>query len=207
MLLVRRIWNWCRRFRHRCGYGVHSPSDFFLITSVVYEELPYYAYKELRKHPLPKSLPHYREKVNRLLFRLVNHFRPSALVEVGTGNGDAIRYMRSARPSMKSVSLEGVDAKETMNRLKAELDAVEKVGFLHIGPTPYYMEAFEAVFPFLDEHSCVVVGDIHASKERESWWKQLIRDERVRISFDLYDIGLLLFEDKRFKQNYIVNFF
>ena len=49
MLLVRRIWNWCRRFRHRCGYGVHSPSDFFLITSVIYEELPYYAYKALKE--------------------------------------------------------------------------------------------------------------------------------------------------------------
>ena len=29
---TRRLYNWCRRFRHRCGYGVHSPSDFFLIT-------------------------------------------------------------------------------------------------------------------------------------------------------------------------------
>ena len=53
----------------------------------------------------------------------------------------------------------------------------------------------------------MVVGDIYASKEREAWWKQLTQDERVRISFDLYDVGLLLFENKRFKQNYIVNFF
>ena len=38
MFFLHRIWNWCSRFRHRCGYGVHSPSDFFLITSVVYEK-------------------------------------------------------------------------------------------------------------------------------------------------------------------------
>ena len=50
MNLIRRIWYWCRRFRYRCGYGVHSPSDFFLITSVVYEKLPYYAYRELENH-------------------------------------------------------------------------------------------------------------------------------------------------------------
>ena len=29
MFFLHRIWNWCSRFRHRCGYGVHSPSDFF----------------------------------------------------------------------------------------------------------------------------------------------------------------------------------
>ena len=32
MFFLHRIWNWCSRFRHRCGYGVHSPSDFFLIS-------------------------------------------------------------------------------------------------------------------------------------------------------------------------------
>ena len=109
MLLARRIWNWCRRFRHRCGYGVHSPSDFFLITSVMYERLPYYAYGRLKEFSSTKSLPHYRKKVNRLLFRLVNYFRPTTLIEVGEGNGDAIRYMKEARTSMTSISLKGLD--------------------------------------------------------------------------------------------------
>ena len=62
MLLARRIWNWCKRFRHRCGYGVHSPSDFFLITSVIYEKLPYYAYEELKKSNSSRRLLRYREK-------------------------------------------------------------------------------------------------------------------------------------------------
>jgi len=206
MLLVKRIWNWCRHFRYRCGYGVHSPSDFFLITSVIYEALPYYAYETLRKTPTSKERPYYREKVNRLLFRLVNFYHPSTLMEVGEGNGDALRYMRAARPSMKSVGLDG-ESKNTMLCLKDELEQMKNVGFLHIGPTSYYMEVFEKVFPYLNEQSCVVVGEIHTSKQREEWWKKLIQDERVRISFDLHDIGILLFEAKRFKQNYIVNFF
>ena len=62
-------------------------------------------------------------------------------------------------------------------------------------------------YPYLHAQSCVVVGNIHENKERKEWWNQLLIDERVRISFDLYDIGLVLFEEKRFKQNYKVNFF
>lgn len=207
MLLVRRIWNWCRRFRYRCGYGVHSPSDFFLITSVIYESRPYYAYDRLKASSGLKSLPHYREKVNKLLFRLVNFFRPASLVEVGEGNGDSIRYIREARTSMTSVSLKGEDREETLRQLKVELDKMQQVDFLHIAHTSYYMEVFEMAYPYLHSGSCVVVGDIYGSKEREAWWNLLLADERIRISFDLYDIGLLLFEDKRFKQNYKVNFF
>ena len=207
MLLARRIWNWCRRFRYRCGYGVHSPSDFFLITSVMYEYMPYYAYGTLKTSPVSKSLPHYRVKINKLLFRLVNYFRPASLVEVGEGNGDAIRYMRGARSSMVSVTMNGVDKAETLCRLKDELERMKRVDFLHIAFTPYYKEVFELAFPYLCSSSCIVIGDIYSSKERRAWWKQLIADERIRISFDLYDIGLLLFEEKRFKQNYIVNFF
>ena len=201
MLLAQRIWNWCRRFRYRCGYGVHSPSDFFLITSVVYERLPYYAYERLKKTSSSKSLPHYREKVNKLLFRLVNFYRPGSLIEVGEGNGEAFRYMNQARTSMVSVGLKGVEKEETLCRLEAELKRLEKVDFLHIAFTPFYKEIFEIAFPYLHDESCVVVGDIYASAEREAWWKELISDERVRMSFDLYDIGLLRFEKKRFKQN------
>ena len=207
MLLAQRIWNWCRRFRYRCGYGVHSPSDFFLITSVVYEDLPYYAYERLKMSSSSKSLPHYREKVNKLLFRLVNYFRPMSLIEVGEGNGDAFRYISNARTSMVSVSLKGEEKDETLHRLEMELKRLEKVDFLHIAFTPYYKEVFELAFPYLHDESCVVVGGIYTSEKRKTWWKELTNDERVRISFDLYDIGLLRFEKKRFKQNYIVNFF
>jgi hypothetical protein len=57
MFFLHRIWNWCSRFRHRCGYGVHSPSDFFLITSVVYEKYHYYAYRVLKERGFPAYLP------------------------------------------------------------------------------------------------------------------------------------------------------
>ena len=105
MFFLCRLWIWCKRFRHRCGYGVHSPSDFFLITSIIYERSPYYAYRTLKKRGFSNYLPHYRRKVNRLLFRLVNYFRPKSLIEVGIGNGASISYMRAASRTMDSVCL------------------------------------------------------------------------------------------------------
>ena len=37
-------------------------------------------------------------------------------------------------------------------------------------------------------------------------WRSILSDERVRVSFDLYYCGILMFDKKRFKQNYIINF-
>lgn len=206
MLLVQRIWNWCRRFRYRCGYGVHSPSDFFLITSVIYEKLPYYAYRTLEEEPFPSSLPHYRKKVNRLLFRLVNHLQPCSLIEVGMDNGASIGYMRAARTSMKASIIKGQDLGVTQKELGENIRILGGVDMLHIGHTPYYKEVFEKTLPHVNGRSCIIVGNIYQSKEKKEWWKQLTEDDRVRLTFDLYDIGLVFFDEKRIKQNYIVNF-
>lgn len=48
LLCLKRPFIWLSRFRHRCGYGVHSPFAFGLITDVVYERRPYYAYANLK---------------------------------------------------------------------------------------------------------------------------------------------------------------
>lgn len=51
LLALKRPFIWLYRFRHRCGYGVHSPFAFNLITHVIYESTPYYKYEELVTAP------------------------------------------------------------------------------------------------------------------------------------------------------------
>lgn len=206
MAVLRRYWNWCRRFRHRCGYGVHSPSDFFLITSVIYEKGMYYAYQPLGKKRFSAYLPHYRKKVNRLLFRLVNYLKPSTLIEVGVGNGASISYMRAARTSMQSHTIKGKNREKTLEALDKHIQTLGGIDLLHIGYTPHYQEVFGQAVPFVHDGSCFIIGNPYQTKEKEMWWKRLQEDERVRLTFDLYDIGLIFFDRKRIKQNYIVNF-
>ena len=66
---------WLARFRHRKGYGVHSPFAFRFITDVIYESHPYYGYALLDRG-LPLSM---RLRVRRglhLLLRIANHLQP-----------------------------------------------------------------------------------------------------------------------------------
>lgn len=206
MFFPHRLWIWCRRFRHRCGYGVHSPSDFFLVTSVIYEKRNYYAYRTLKKRGFPNYLPHYRRKVNRLLFRLVNYFRPKSLIEVGIGNGASISYMRAACKTMASVTMKGRDWEKTSQQLDDALKMMQTIDCLHIAHTPFYREVFEKMLPHAETHSCFIISGIHETKEKKLWWNQIVADERTGITFDLYDIGLVFFDKARYKQHYIINF-
>ena len=219
-----KVWNWCRRFRKRCGYGVHSPYDFYLITFVIYEKLPYYVYtplKELRNEV--KSLSHYREKVDKLLFRLVNHLRPSLLLEIGTGSGLSSCYMASGNQQMdvltsdqhcnpevkkiladySRIKYDEMDLQDMFLEWDKKKDAKVMV---HIAHTPNYKEAYEKLLPLADERTCFVIGSPYADKEKKSWWKEVIADSRTGVTFDLYDIGLIFFDKKRIKEHRIVNF-
>mgnify|MGYP000343816639 FL=1 len=89
-LTLKRPFIWLSRFRHRCGYGVHSPFAFSLITQVIYESTPYYKYKDLAVEQKKlasqkdKNWTYESKKVKRLLFRLVNYTQPDTIVDAGT---------------------------------------------------------------------------------------------------------------------------
>ena len=220
-----RLWNWCKRFRNRCGYGVHSPSDFFLITFVIYERLPYYAYARLHKmRKEMECLPHYREKVDKLLFRLANYLRPSLLLEIGTGSGLSSCYMMEGDRQMEVVTVTDSYEKSARNLLsdypKALYGAydIEQIKnrwiqaatskvIVHIAHTNRYKEIFESLVPLVGANTCFIISSPYADNIKKEWWKKVIMDPRTGVTFDLYDIGLVFFDKKRVKEHRVVNFF
>lgn len=226
MKILKRICIWCLRFRHRRGYGVHSPFAFGLITDVILESLPYYAYGELKevRRSLPKGTKVYPERVDRLLFRLVNRFSPQRIVEVGTGAGLSLCYMAAGRMGAQCISLPGNDASSVvdevvdqcknvtvvkgplMDVLRKELSLEPEVDFLHIAHTQDFSLVWEIFFPYATENTLVVIEGIHATKAKREWWRKVVADERTGVTFDLYDLGIVFFDHSKKKQHYIVNF-
>lgn len=222
--LLFRGWNWCRRFRKRCGYGVHSPSDFFLITFVIYEKLPFYAYERLLGFRQRSGIrPEHREKVDRLLFRLVNYLQPKYLLEIGTGSGISIRYMAEARKAMSVSTFSDAmsDRVGDIPGCRNDIDfystglagfvsfleeSQEKPDMIHIAHTSEYESAFEAVLPYVSPNTCVIISLPYNDKEKKEWWKKVVEDERTGVTFDLYDIGIVFFNPKRVKEHRVVNF-
>ena len=94
------------RFRYRKGFGVHSPFVYNLITKVIEEKAPFYAFEEIenfRKKLLNGSnelrvitaketqSPNY----GAFLFRLMNFFRCKSVLQVGSSTGVMSLYLAS----------------------------------------------------------------------------------------------------------------
>lgn len=205
-LSLKRPYIWIRRFRKRCGYGVHSPFAFDLITNVIYENTPYYAYRELAtaRKMAGKESPEMKtdslEKVDRLLFRLVNRVQPNTIIEIGPYNVTSL-YLKAGKTTANYFSFPTLVRQDEM--------PVSSVDFLYFNDykNPEWVEqSFDVWANHVQTNSLFVVNGIHYSKAMKSLWERLKSDDRVGITFDLYDVGLLFFDLSKIKQHYVVNF-
>lgn len=206
ILTLKRPFIWLFRFRHRCGYGVHSPFAFNLITHVIYQRTPYYKYKELleaeKKMVWEKDKQWRREpkRVKKLLFRLVNDSQPRTIVDVGTLGASAL-YLQAGK--------EGADytAASELNELFLETGIPVDFLYLHDYKRPEFVEeVFRICAARTTERTLFVIEGIRYTSAMKALWKVLQQDERVGITFDLYDLGLLYFDTSKQKQDYLVNF-
>lgn len=202
ILKVKRPFVWLKRIRHRCGYGVHSPFAFSFITDVVYEKGSYYCYRTLheqRRWGRNALSRRFSEKINRLLFRIANYCQPRTVVTFGaTPSVDS--YIAAARRSAqvvrcKAVANPSTALPESIDLLYVDADSAEVTE-----------QIFTDVLPRLEEQSVCIVMGISYSKEMKQLWQRLKMNEKVGITFDLYDLGVIFFDRKKIKQHYIVNF-
>lgn len=201
---IKRPFIWLSRFRYRCGYGVHSPFAFSLITDVIYEKRPYYAYRTLaveqKKLAKERGWDRGTRKVNRLLFRLVNRMQPAHIIEVGHPSITSL-YLQFAKPSAEFLFA------SDLSELFLEADASIDFLYLNEGRNSVLLEdVFRVCVRRTTSKSVFVIRGIGYSKSMKALWKRLQEDERVGITFDLYDVGILFFDQTKIKQHYIVNF-
>lgn len=161
-------------------------------------------------------------KYGRLLFRIINEYELKHVLELGTGTGVSALYMAAANQTGRIMSLEGNEhlAAVSRNTFKQAGYAIELV----IGPFDKMLpqvlknietvdlafldgnhkrEAtlryFEAILPHLHDGSVVVLDDINWSVEMMDTWHILKQHPKVKLSVDLYRMGLLFF-NKDFRE-------
>ena len=182
-LLTARCWRWLCRWRHRRGYGVHSPYAFHFITDVVYESSAYYAYAPLHRRLTAANWYAMRydtlcglsEKDIRLLFRLVNFCQPSCFLFHGAS--EVLAYLPSEVPTRV---------------------------FIYEDKAHRCLSSLPSIFPF---GSMMVVRGIHRNAAAETAWKTLKQRAEVTLTFDLGRFGIALSVEKMAKQDYIVCYF
>ena len=66
-----------------------------------------------------------------------------------------------------------------------------------------WREQLALLYNKVDAQTVLIIEDIWRNKEA---WHEIVADEHTSITFDLYYCGLVMFDKKRTKQHYIINF-
>ena len=202
MNAVGRLWIRLKRFRHRRGYGVHSPFAFDFLTFVVYERGEYYAYRDLTgRHPVSVFQRNgHLVKCRKFLFRLANYVHPAVIRLVGNVKAAEADYLSAgcqsadvvcARPDAAGWAAEGAARKVELVCLAEDVPPAEWKAWV-AGPSS-------------ESSACLIVGP-YRSEERRRAWEDVKRLDAVVVSFDLYDYGLVFFDRSKQRQHYIIWF-
>lgn len=66
-----------------------------------------------------------------------------------------------------------------------------------------YCERLKTICSKANEQMVLIVEGLWKDK---NFWREITSDERTSVTFDLYYCGIVLFDKKRTKKNYIINF-
>ena len=185
-------WRWLRRCGCSRGFGVQSPSAYAFIRHVINEHYPYYAYRELlvRLAHLDKR----EHKTGRLLLRLANFWQPEYSI-VNEHRFD--EYLHAGCWKMKRIEIGNQLMKDARGKKRMMVIDLAKMGM---------KEVMENVLPLCDEQTMLVLlGNLYREKQGEEW-HQLQESDYCGITYDLYSLGIIFFDKKKFKQHYRMNF-
>jgi predicted O-methyltransferase YrrM len=169
-------------------------------------------------------------KFGQLLYRLIQHFEPKNIVELGTSLGISANYLGGANSNGKVYTLEGCPntaekAKENIKSLGFDnievivgdfkdtltptLNKIKKLDFGFLDgnhqkqPTIDY---FEECLKYIDKNSVLVFDDIHWSTGMEEAWEHIKNHPKVFVSIDLFFVGLVFFNDTQRKEHFKIRF-
>lgn len=171
------------------------------------------------------------KKWSHFLYRLVAHYKPQTIIELGTSLGISTAYMAAANPGAHIYTIEGSSAIQQkaaqnfaqLNCLNIQslvgnfndvlpnvIAKVETIDLAYIDGNHRYkptMDYFHQLLQKKTANTIFIFDDIHWSAEMEKVWEEIKNHPSVTISIDLFFMGLIFFRSElKVSQHYSIRF-
>ena len=167
-------------------------------------------------------------RLARLLFRLVQRFRPVTVFDLGTSLGLTTLYFAKAAPDARIFTFEGCPETANVARqhfrelhganvetvvgnldetLPSAVAAVERLDFAFFDANHRYeptVRYFETCLTKAHADTLFIFDDIHWSPDMEKAWKYIQAHPRVTLTIDLFFIGLVFLKKTGPKQHFVL---
>jgi predicted O-methyltransferase YrrM len=170
-------------------------------------------------------------KLGQLLFRIARYYKPQTILEMGTSLGISTSYLALGNPSAKITTLEGASQVASVAKNNFRTIGLSNI-HLHIGnfsdtlpaviedpdkPLLVFIDGNHNKNPTLDyfnklvtdinPSAILIFDDIHWSRDMEEAWEIIRSHKEVKVSIDLFFMGLVFFrEEIKVKQHYTIRF-
>lgn len=168
-------------------------------------------------------------KWGELLFRLSKRFEPETMIELGTSLGIGSLYQSLGNPNGKLTTFEGCPntaaiARDQFQKAKVNpaiiegnfddtlqpfLNSIEKLDWAFIDgnhqkePTICY---FEQCLEKCHNDSVLLFDDIYWSKGMAEAWENIKAHERVNVTLDLFQVGIVFLRREQPKQHFVIRY-
>lgn len=236
------------RSKHRRGYGIHSPSLFYLVSKIIEDDNSYYCFDKVESlrtfliktnKEIPTEGEGGKRKVkdliksqnfspvyDQLLFRLVNHFKPRTVLEVGDtiglstlylalsdsrrniySVGDSAELSRFSCQLLKKNDIENVHLKhgvekDNIRRILKEMAVVDFIYFGREVTSEKIRMVSNALGELVTSQTVVIMSDIYRTSEKEHVWGELKKHPRVRVALELFHYGILICNEELQKEEF-----
>lgn len=163
-----------------------------------------------------------------LLYKIVKHYQPSAILEMGTSLGVGTFQMAFANKNASIISIEACDsihsiAKETLsnstlknfelikstfdnyfNNLKDQKFDLVYVDGHHNGTA--LLTYLKTLKKFTHNDTIFIIDDIRWSDDMFNAWKDIIKSNEYNLTMDLFRMGIVIPRKQQMKEHFIIRF-
>ncbi len=235
-------------------HGVHSPFVFAFVTKCLYDKNSHPQYAVLKKYRQSLLQNKEKIKVNefgagsrvfksdlrqvskiathagaslkrmKLLYRVVNYFKPDTILELGTSLGLATAAL-SSNNTAKTTTLEGCrETAHTAQKELKKLDFIENTEFIindfnqsfkSLGSENFdliyfdgnhskdaTLDYFEKLLSTKHNDSVWIFDDIYWSSDMAEAWEIITKHPQVTVTIDCFWLGFVFFRTEQEKENF-----
>jgi predicted O-methyltransferase YrrM len=163
-----------------------------------------------------------------LLFRIVNYFQPSTILEIGTSLGLATSALSLGNKNSKIITLEGCPNTMSIAKNQCQLQNLNNIEFVNTkfedylkNPEPetrnpkliYFdgnhskkatLDYFELLLPTITNDSVWIFDDIHWSSDMEEAWEIIKNHPKVTVTIDTFQWGIVFFRVEQEKEHFVI---
>jgi predicted O-methyltransferase YrrM len=239
-------------------HGVHSPFVFDLVTKCFYDKGKHNEYGILKKHrkallsnkknievtdfgagsKVFKSNTRQVSKIAktagisakraRLLYRTVNYFKPSSVLEIGSSLGLATFALSLGNEKARVTTLEGCPNTANQCQIQLQKFNLDNVTLVNTEFSSYFktstfqlstfdliyfdgnhskkatLEYFELLLPTISNESVWIFDDIHWSSDMEEAWETIKEHPKVKVTIDTFQWGIIFFRNEQEKEHFVI---